>query len=126
MQHQAAVMQDGLTAEAGEQAAREWMVQVRRQIRYTRLSTCFTCGVPQSICHGWEGEAFAYRRILIPLVAQMLFGHGQAGRRAAWPRRLQQHGISMEDPQQVIPWLGQPSGPGWSYLFEGFCWLYQL
>lgn len=57
------------------QAARDWMIQMRRQIRYERYSGCFQCGMPQSICTGWQdGQRCPFRGVLIPIVAIMLFG----------------------------------------------------
>ena len=108
------------------QVARQWMIQVRGQIRYARFQACFTCGMPQSICHGWEGEACQYRGILIPMVAQMVYGGGLEGMQIAWQRRLEQFQVPMQDTRQVITWLGQGNQHGWSHLFQEFCWLYQL
>ncbi|KAH2159686.1 hypothetical protein KXW37_000298, partial [Aspergillus fumigatus] len=52
------------------QATRAWMIRVRQQVQYAPYSACYSCGMPQSICHGWEpGHACEYRGFLIPMVA---------------------------------------------------------
>ncbi|KAL3409078.1 putative DEAD/DEAH box helicase [Aspergillus fumigatus] len=91
------------------QAAQAWMIY---------MCACFSCGMPQSIYHGWEpGHACEYRGFLIPMVAMMLFGPWRGQIKPVWQRRLQGMGF-----------LGQahPNQEGHSQLFTLFCWLRQL
>ncbi|KAL2835553.1 hypothetical protein BJX68DRAFT_275238 [Aspergillus pseudodeflectus] len=113
---------------ASSQAAKQWMVQVRRRIRYARYIGCFTCGMPQTICHGWKGGGGGamgceFRGVLIPMVASMLYGPWGTAMQAAWQRRLQGVGVDSQDVEAVTKWLGQRSTHGHSQLFESFCWL---
>ncbi|KAL2835637.1 P-loop containing nucleoside triphosphate hydrolase protein [Aspergillus pseudodeflectus] len=115
-----------LCRHASSQAAKQWMVQVRQKIKYARYIGCFTCGMPQTICHGWKGAAATgceFRGVLIPMVASMLYGPWGEGIQAAWQRRLQGVGIDSQDIEAVTKWLGQRSTHGHSQLFESFCWL---
>ena len=100
------------------------MLQVRRRIQYSRFSGCFSCGMPQTICAGWEpGGRCQYRGVLIPMVAMMLHGPWGVGIRGAWQRRLVGLQVDGADIGAVIGWLGQRSRAGHSQLFEEFCWL---
>ncbi|KAL2835610.1 hypothetical protein BJX68DRAFT_273738 [Aspergillus pseudodeflectus] len=110
---------------ASSQAAKQWMVQVRWQIRYARYIGCFTCGMPQTICHGWKGASGCeFRGVLIPMVASMLHGPWGTAIQAAWRRRLQGVRVDSQDAEAVTKWLGQRSSTrGHSQLFESFCWL---
>lgn len=111
------------------QAARTWMIRVRRQVQYAPYSACYSCGMPQSICHGWEpGHACEYRGFLIPMVAMMLFGPWQGQIEPVWQRRLQGMGVDGQDEAQVVQFLGQahPDQEGHSQLFTSFCWLRRL
>jgi hypothetical protein len=111
------------------QAARAWMIRVRRQVQYAPYSACYSCGMPQSICHGWEpGHACEYRGFLIPMVAMMLFGPWQGQIEPVWQRWLQGMGVDGQDEAQVVQFLGQahPNHEGHSQLFTSFCWLRRL
>ncbi|KAH2530950.1 hypothetical protein KXW97_000753 [Aspergillus fumigatus] len=111
------------------QAARAWMIRVRRQVQYAPYSACYSCGMPQSICHGWEpGHPCEYRGFLIPMVAMMLFGPWQGQIEPIWQRRLQGMGVDGQDEAQVVQFLGQahPNHEGHSQLFTSFCWLRRL
>lgn len=108
------------------QAAWAWMIRVRRQVQYAPYSACYSCGMPQSICHGWEpGHPCEYRGFLIPMVAMMLFGPWQGQIKPVWQRRLQGMGVDGQDEAQVVQFLGQahPNHEGHSQLFTSFCWL---
>jgi hypothetical protein len=101
------------------------MVQVRRQIRYAWYIGCFTCGMPQTICHGWKGASGCeFHGVLIPMVASMLYGPWGTAIQAAWRRRLQGVRVDSQDAEAVTTWLGQRSSTrGHSQLFKSFCWL---
>ncbi|KAH2035759.1 hypothetical protein KXW51_006449, partial [Aspergillus fumigatus] len=105
------------------QAARAWMICVRRQVQYAPYSACYSCGMPQSICHGWEpGHACEYRGFLIPMVAMMLFGPWQGQIKPVWQRWLQGLGVDGQDEAQVVQFFGQahPNHEGHSQLFTSF------
>ena len=110
--------------QADSQTAKEWMVWVRRRIRYAPYRQCFTCGMPQSICIGWQrGQACSYQGILIPMVAMMVYGPWREQVLPMWTARLQQPGINIADRTAVVQYLGQAGQPGHNQLFDEYCWL---
>ncbi|KAI9035034.1 uncharacterized protein KD926_004698 [Aspergillus affinis] len=112
---------------ADSQTAKRWMVQVRRQIQYARYSACFQCGMPQAVCPGWENRSqCAYRGILIPMVASMVFGPQAPVIQGLWQQRLQQAGVDYQDEGAIITFLGQTGRPRHSQLFDIYCWLREI
>jgi hypothetical protein len=106
------------------QAAKRWMIQVRRQIQYARYSACFQCGMPQAVCPGWEDRTqCAYRGILIPMVAAMVYGPQARPIQRLWQDRLAEAGVDDQDPDAVTTFLGQMGRSRHSQLFDIYCWL---
>lgn len=115
--------------EPWSQVARAWMIRVRRQVHYALYIACYTCGMPQMICFGWQdSQSCQYRGILIPMVAMMLFGPWQSQVKPIWQRRLQGMGVNASDKTHIIQFLGRghPQREGHSQLFVSFCWLRRL
>lgn len=109
------------------QAARQWMLQVRRQIQYARYSACFQCGMPQTVCPGWEDRTqCAYRGILIPMVAAMVYGPQARPIQPLWQDRLAEAGVDTEELDAVTRFLGQIGRSGHSQLFDIYCWLREI
>lgn len=109
------------------QAARQWMLQVRRQIQYARYSACFQCGMPQTVCPGWEDRTqCAYRGILIPMVAAMVYSPQARPIQPLWQDRLAEAGVDTEELDAVTRFLGQIGRSGHSQLFNIYCWLQEI
>jgi hypothetical protein len=109
--------------ELWSQVARAWMIHVQRQVHYAPCIACYTCGMPQTICFGWQdGQSYQYQGILIPMVAMMLFRPWQSQVEPIWQHRLQGMGINASDETQVIQFLGRghPQQDGYSQLFVSF------
>jgi len=118
-------------AESSQQA-RTWMIQVRRQVRYAAFSSCYRCGMPQTLCLGWQTETGGpcmHRGLLYPMVGMMLFGGPEQARiEGLWQQRLAAVGIDAQDERQVVEFFGRRSeGPqGYTGLVETFIWLRRL
>ena len=112
------------------QGARNWMIQVRQQVRYERYSGYFQCGMPQSICTSWQdGQPCPFRGILIPMIAMMLLGPFQARIADAWRRRLGSFGVDSADLLQVVEFFGQRvrgSTVEYNCVVDSFCWLRRI
>jgi hypothetical protein len=53
---------------------KQWLVQVRKQVDYAPFLCCFLCGMPQSICLGWQaGQSCHWRGALIATITGMLY-----------------------------------------------------
>lgn len=117
----------------GSQRARSWMMRVRTQVRYAPFTSCFQCGMPQTLCFGWQGPgaACAHRGLLYPMIGMMLFGGPEQGRvHGLWVQRLGAQGIDAHDERQVIEFLGRRGeGGGWrehTELVRTFIWLRRI
>ncbi|KAF7142174.1 hypothetical protein CNMCM5793_008815 [Aspergillus hiratsukae] len=111
------------------QTAKKWMKDVRGVIPYAPLTACYSCGMPQTICRGWENrQRCAYRGMLVSMVAMMLFGPWRSQIEPIWQRRLQAMGVDAQDQAQVVQFLGQahPEQERHNQLFVSFCWLRRL
>ena len=125
--------------------AREWMKQVRSQVDYIPFRCCYLCGMPQSICHGWQaGVQCPWRGALIPMIASMLHGPQGVEVQAVWQQHLQgrmvearvifphkpwrqtvaAHAVDIQDPPSVAAFLGQGTRDGRGVEMQAaFCWL---
>lgn len=113
-----------LCRQGDSQRAKAWMVWMRRRIRYAAFQSCYVCGMPQSICIGWQQPRLCgYRGILIPMVAAMVYGPWQEAVLEAWQARLQQQQIDIHNQEAVAVYLGQVGLPGHGRLFDEYCWL---
>ncbi|KAL4777907.1 hypothetical protein BJX76DRAFT_367216 [Aspergillus varians] len=124
IQVEAAWRQAGLNKEQDKRAAQQWQDQYYTCAWQGRddkhdLYSCHAAD-NQMVCHGWEGGGCQYRGILIPIVAQIVYGPGQKGVQQAWHQQLAADGINIRDQGSIIKWLGQGSGSGWSHLFKEF------
>jgi late competence protein required for DNA uptake (superfamily II DNA/RNA helicase) len=114
------------------QVAKQWMLEIRRKIRYARFTACFRCGMPQSICSGWQvggGTTCAYRDVLIPMTAAMVYGPWAERVQPLWARRLQAFGVDWQDIELVGAFLGQATvgvQGQHNQLFTLFCWLRRI
>jgi superfamily II DNA helicase RecQ len=112
------------------QRARDWMIRVRRRVQYARYTSCFQCGMPQTLCSGWSGGECAHRGLLYAMVGMMLFGGPEQEQvQRLWEQRLAQQGVSTQDEQQVTGFLGQRSTQGWekhTELVRAFIWLRRI
>ena len=116
------------------QAARQWMLRVRNQIRYPRHVSCFRCGMPQTICppDQWQagGRECTYCGALIPMVAVMLYGPRRARIQHAWAEWLRGFGVASTDESWMVQFLGdQAEGQVYTKhtnLVQTFCWLWQI
>jgi hypothetical protein len=65
------------------------LVQVRKQVDYAPFLCCFLCGMPQSICLGWQaGQLCHWRGALIAMIAGMLYRPHRAAVQLAWQQHL--------------------------------------
>jgi hypothetical protein len=129
------------------QAAKQWMLQVRSEVHYVRFQCCYVCGMPQSVCLGWQaGQPCPWRGALIPMIAGMLHGPQGGAVQDAWQRHLagrmvekrvvsaqkarreiSAHPVNVHDIASVAAFLGQatPDGQGVE-IQAAFCWLQRV
>lgn len=101
-------------SEEGHQEARQWMIEVRRKIRvhWAKYCGCYQCGLPQTICKTFQtGGQCLYRSVMVSAISMMAFGPRAANSaadevRKGWARRLQEHGVSIDDEEGVARYLG--------------------
>ncbi|KAL4755718.1 uncharacterized protein BDW70DRAFT_165182 [Aspergillus foveolatus] len=121
------------------------MVQVRSQMDYAPFRCCFRCGMPQSVCLGWQaGQQCPWRGAMIPTIAGMLYGPHRAAVESAWQRHLagrmveqrvvfpqkaqrqeiHPHPVDVQDVASVAAFLGQATTDGQGVEMQAaFCWL---
>ncbi|KAB8226789.1 uncharacterized protein BDW43DRAFT_317551 [Aspergillus alliaceus] len=108
--------------------AKEWMRSIRKVgFQFAEFSACFWCYMPQSICQGWRTgrRDCAYRDVLLPMVAMMLYGPWAERVQPLWQQRLASHGAD----SQVIRFFGQATEGvqgQHNQLFTSFCWLRRI
>jgi hypothetical protein len=130
------------------QEAKQWLVQVCKQVDYVLFLCCFLCGMPQSICLGWQaGQSCHWRGALIATIAGMLYGPHRAAVQLAWQRHLagwmvERRVVFPQKPQHreinpypvnicdivlVAAFLGQATADGQGVEIQAvFCWLQQV
>ncbi|KAL4767101.1 hypothetical protein BDW60DRAFT_200724 [Aspergillus nidulans var. acristatus] len=149
IRQQEATVQWGLDCEflkhEARQEAKQWLVQVRKQVDYAPFLYCFLCGMPQSICLGWQaGQSCHWRGALIATIAGMLYGPHGAAVQSAWQRHLagrmverrvvfpqkpqrreiEPHPVDIHDIALVAAFLGQATADGQGVEIQAvFCWL---
>jgi hypothetical protein len=104
---------------ASNQAAKQFKKAMDLgKIKFPAYAACFLCGMPQSICSGWQRDEggqrhCTYRHCLIPMVASMLYGDGaEESVREQWRQRVRQAGFDSEDTGSVVGRLPQsPQSP---------------
>jgi superfamily II DNA helicase RecQ len=104
------------------------------KIKYAPYTACWRCGMPQSICSGWQPgrnrQPCAYRHVLIPMVSSMLFGDAAvASVRQAWQQRVAAAGYDGQDPGSIVEYFGQAAETNWvqhTELVATFIWLRRL
>jgi superfamily II DNA or RNA helicase len=121
---------------SGNQAAKQFKKAMDLgKIKFPAFAACWRCGMPQTICSGWQrnerGERYCeYRHCLIPMVASMLYGDGaEVSIREQWQQRVQQAGFDSEDPRSVLGYFGQMAETNWvqcTELVATFIWLRRL
>ncbi|KAL4766689.1 hypothetical protein BDW60DRAFT_202033 [Aspergillus nidulans var. acristatus] len=106
------------------QEAKQWLVQVRKQVDYAPFLCCFLCGMPQSICLGWQaGQSCHWRGALIATITGMLYGPHGAAVQSAWQRHL----AGQMEIVSVAAFLGQATADGQGVEIQAvFCWLQQV
>lgn len=120
----------------GNQAAKQFKKAMDLgKIKFPAYAACWRCGMPQSICSGWQrndrGERHCeYRHCLIPMVASMLYGDGaEVSIREQWQQRVQQAGFDSEDARSVVGYFGQIAETNWvqcTELVATYIWLRRL
>ncbi|MGH3848179.1 MAG: DEAD/DEAH box helicase, partial [Pseudonocardiaceae bacterium] len=64
---------------------RRWVRAIRDSMQYTagEFYCCYSCGMPQSICPGWEaGRQCEYRQFLYPMMAMLIHWQWADGRQS--------------------------------------------
>jgi hypothetical protein len=121
---------------AGNQAAKQFKKAMDLgKIKFPAYAACWRCGMPQSICSGWQsndrGERHCeYRHCLIPMVASMLYGDGaDESVREQWRQRVERAGFDSEDMGSVVRYFGAIAESNWvqhTELVATFIWLRRL
>ena len=82
-------------------------MRVRSLIRYPKFVSCFNCGLPQDICDGWQrGVECPYGKVVLAMVAMMLFGPFEEKFREHWHDSLHREGVDVFDERSVMAFLG--------------------
>jgi hypothetical protein len=130
------------------QRAKQWMIDIRSQVDYVAFRSCYSCGMPQSICSGWKPEeTCAWRGALIPVIAGMLYGPRGEAVQEAWRQHLQgrmvegrvvfpqkpshreidPQPVNIDDIQSVAAFFGQGTRDGQGVEIQAvFCWLRRI
>jgi hypothetical protein len=121
------------------------LVQVRKQVDYVLFLCCFLCGMPQSICLGWQaGQSCHWHSALIVMIAGMLYRPYRAAVQLAWQQHLagqmveqwvvflqkpqcweiDQHPVNIQEIVSVAAFLGQATANGQGVEIQAvFYWL---
>jgi hypothetical protein len=124
------------------------LVLVRKQVDYALFLCCFLCGMPQSICLGWQaGQSCHWRGALIATITGMLYRPHRAVVQSAWQQHLagwmvKRQVVFLQKPQHqeinpypvnihdialVAAFLGQATADGQGVEIQAvFCWLQQV
>ncbi|KAJ2760547.1 hypothetical protein H4S06_001669 [Coemansia sp. BCRC 34490] len=109
------------------QDAKAWMLNVQHKVKYDGFCACFRCGMPQSECPGWNNQSrCAYRGILVPTIAAMVYGPQAGNIKLLWEEQLTEAGVDLSDHIAIGKYLGKVGKPNHSKLFDMYCWLHGM
>lgn len=81
----------------------------------------------QTVYPGWEDHTqYAYRGILIPMVAAMVYSPQARPIQPLWQDWLVEAGVDTEELDAVTRFLGQIGRSGHSQLFNIYYWLREI
>jgi hypothetical protein len=112
-------------------ACKRWVRAIRDQIQYEAgLYCCYRCGLPQSICSGWQGaQQCQYRQFLYPMMAMLIHWEWADGRQHGyqwWTQRMKGAGIRVTDLDTVRTYLAQRVDTGHSRLAQDYIWIRRI
>ena len=110
-----------------EQSAecKRWVRAIRDPIQYEAgLYCCYSCGLPQSICSGWQGtQQCRYRQFLYPMMAMLIHwespGRDGIGYRW-WSQRMRGAGVREGNLDAVREYVAQGTDTGHSRLVQEY------
>ncbi|KAJ6183586.1 hypothetical protein N7485_002228 [Penicillium canescens] len=127
------VQHDLWSCPAGESAeCRRWVRAIRDSIQYIAggFYCCYSCGMPQSICPGWEaGQQCEYRQFLYPMMAMLIHWQWADGRQGGyewWRQRMKSANIRVTDLDAVRAYLAQSVDTRHSRLAHEYVWLRRM
>jgi superfamily II DNA helicase RecQ len=118
---------------------KEMIKAIEKEIRFEGYSGCFGCGVPQEICHRWEGNGSGryqrskegdcqYKGVLMGGLLGIALGYREIG--GQWQMRLEAMGIDgAELGRRVVDYLGKKrvlETVESNNLAGEFCWITRL
>ncbi|KAJ5300045.1 hypothetical protein N7476_007735 [Penicillium atrosanguineum] len=116
--------------ESGE--CRRWVRAIRDSMQYAAggFYCCYSCGMPQSICPGWEaGGQCEYRQFLYPMMAMLIHWQWPDRRQGGyewWCQRMQSASVRVTDLDAVREYLAQSVDTRHSRLAHEYVWLRRM